>query len=222
MKDIYDLNTAAYDAVRENIEAGCTELAVYQVISEAFKRTAGQKVDFLCDIVSGERSTGVEGMPTDRVLVNGDTLIIDILPKYRGLYTDTTRTFFIGQPSEKQKMAYQTLLESLSCGEKQLKHGVSANDIYTKVKKQLDKKGYGIFFPHHAGHRVGEESFMMPDFLPGKFGTVGAGMIVTLEPGIYIPGQFGIRIENNYIIKKTKCTSLFKYPLEIEYFVLKG
>lgn len=222
MKNIFQLNIAAYEEIKSNIRGGSTELDVYREVSNAFNKTAGQKIDFLCDIISGERSERVEGEPTNRVLKNGDTLIVDILPRYKGIYSDTTRTFFIGKPSEKQRAVYEVLCSAIRFGEGLLKAGVSANDIYCGVKKIIDDSGYGAYFPHHAGHRVGEESLMEPDFVSGNTQTICEGMAVTLESGIYISNEFGIRVENNYLIEKNGCKALFDYPLNIEYFILEG
>ena len=221
MKSIWELNIAAYEAIRKNIRAGATEIDVYNTVSKAFDKLANRSVHFVCDIISGERGAGVEGQPTDSVLLEGDALIVDILPEYGGVYSDTTRTFFIGMPTEKHKNVYAALLEALRAGEREIREGQSADRLYTIVRDSIDRSGFRGLFPHHAGHRVGMECLMEPDFVEGNQGKLEAGMIVTLEPGIYIPGHFGIRLEDNYLVTETGYEKCYDYPLDIEYFILK-
>jgi Xaa-Pro aminopeptidase len=114
------------------------------------------------------------------------------------------------------------LLCALENGKQLLIEGVTAQAVHKAVMERISCKGLGHFFPHHAGHRIGQESLMKPDFIEGNTQTLEAGMYVTLEPGIYLPNEFGIRVENNYLITKTGCELLFDYPLNIDYFTLKG
>ena len=100
-----------------------------------------------------------------------------------------------------------------------LRPGVPACKIYEKMQGVLAKYGYSC--PHHAGHAVGPEKLLEPRLIPQCDTQLEKDMLIALEPGVYVPGCFGIRIENNYRITQTGCEELFQYPLDIEYFILR-
>ena len=215
-----ECNRCAYERIRTTAAAGMTEQAVWEEILSAWEEAAGEPVrEHVYDLVSGERAAQIGGPATDRVLQKGDCLIADLLPKYRDGWCDTTRTFFIGEPDEEVRKAYGVLLEAIRVGEACLKPGVTGGEIFAAVDAFLKEKGYpGL--PHHAGHAVGKTEQDDPDFLAGVDQPLCAGMVVTLEPGIYLEGKNGLRVENNYLITETGAENLFSYPEELEYFII--
>lgn len=213
------LNRAAFDSVRQNIKIGMTELEILSIIQDAWFQASCVAFPFSGDIVSGERSADVEGEPTERKLQQGETLILDLQPGFDHCYADTTRTFFVGEPSEEIRQAYSAVVDALKQMEKLLRPGVPACKIYEKMQEVLAQ--YGFSCPHHAGHAVGYEKMLEPRLVPQCNTKLEEDMLVALEPGVYIPGRFGIRIENNYCITQTGCDEQFRYPLDIEYFILR-
>lgn len=213
IKKILDLNRLAYDTVRQNCRAGMTEADIKNLIASNCKCD-----EFTGDFVAGIRSGAIEGDATDYVLKKGDCLILDLQFCLDGIWTDTTRTFFIGEPSSKQLLAYNAVLLAKSVAEKTLKAGTSACGIHRAMSSGFGK--YQKYFPHHAGHRFGEQPFMQPQFLPENTGVLEAGMTVTLEPGIYFENNFGIRVEDNYLITENGFLNLFDYTTKIKDFVL--
>lgn len=211
------LNSAAFDAVRESICAGQTENDVKALIRNVWDEKAGRCVPYSGDIVSGSRSAGIDGDAAGRTLQRGDALILDLQPGFDCLFCDTTRTFFIGEIPGDAKKAYDAVSYALGETEKALRAGVCACEIYERMQEALREKGFTC--PHHAGHAVGEEKLMEPEFLPGRTEKLTAGMIVAIEPGIYTE-NFGIRIENNYLITEDGSENLFDYPLDAEYFII--
>ncbi|MBR2453088.1 MAG: aminopeptidase P family protein [Clostridia bacterium] len=213
IKKILDLNRLAYDSVRQNFRIGMTEKDIKNLIA------ANCKCDeFAGDFVAGIRSGAIEGDATDYVLKKGDCLILDLQFCLDGIWTDTTRTFFIGEPSQEQLLAYNAVLQAKSEAEKTLKNGTSAFDIHGAMVSGFGE--YQRYFPHHAGHRFGEQPFMQPQFLPENTNVLETGMTVTLEPGIYFENNFGIRVEDNYLITENGFLNLFNYTTKIEDFVL--
>ena len=213
------LNCIAFEAVRRNAVWGITEIQVQKIIQDAWFQASCVEFPFSGDVVSGERSGDIDGAATERKLQRGDVLILDLQPGYDDCYADTTRTFFVGEPSAEVRQAYTAVLDALRQMEMLLRPGVPACKIHEKMQEVLAKHGYSC--PHHAGHAVGREKLLEPRLIPQRDTQLEEGMLIALEPGVYVPGCFGIRIENNYRITQTGYDALFQYPLDIEYFILR-
>jgi Xaa-Pro aminopeptidase len=219
VKKALSLNAEAYEAVRTALREGITEQDLLAHIVDAYTRGAGHAVQYVYDLLSGERCGGISGTATDRVLKKGDCLIADLLPCYEGSWCDTTRTFFLGPPSGELRKTYEAVLEAVRQGEKLLRPGAVAGDIYRQVSDCLVRSGYPKLV-HHAGHAVGSRELEEPDFTENAAGVLQPGMVVTLEPGVYREGRNGIRVENNYLITRDGYEPLFEYPEDINYFII--
>jgi Xaa-Pro aminopeptidase len=125
----------------------------------------------------------------------------------------------MGPPSGELVKTYETVLGALREGEKTLRPGAVAGDIYKRVSDHLAAAGYSPLV-HHAGHVVGDKELEEPDFTENAPGVLLAGMVVTLEPGVYREGQNGIRVENNYLITQDGYEPLFEYPEDINHFTI--
>ena len=213
-----EMNRKAFDRIRQVIGIGSTERDVLREIRAVWDQAAGRPVPFSGDIVSGERSGAIEGEAGDRILRRGDVMIVDTQPGYDGCYADTTRTFFVGEITPEAHRAYSAVRDAMAQMEKVLRPGTPACRIHAVMQETLGRYGYAC--PHHAGHAVGAEKLLEPRFVPECDDTLTEGMLVTLEPGIYAEGLFGVRIENNYRITKDGCEELFRYPLDEELFVI--
>lgn len=195
-----------------------TEAEIKKYILKTYKEKLGT-YSFKGDIIAGYRSSIGEGDATDNVIQKGDSIILDLLPRKDGVCCDVTRTFFVGNPSNEQIKVYNTVKNALEKTEKILKVGIKACEIYEYMKEQL--KPYEATFFHHAGHLIGYRRLMQPQFLPDKNDKLKVGDIVTLEPGVYIKGKFGVRLENDYLITENGYKKLFDYPLDIEKFIIE-
>jgi len=213
VKEALAYNKKAYDAVRWGFRRGMSEKDVKELIASACPN-----VLFAGDIVGGVRSGEMEGEATDYILGDGDTLILDLQFQYGGVWTDTTRTFFIGMPDEEKRKVYKIVCRAKKVGEAVLKEGACACEVYNAVKNALSP--YEEMFPHHAGHLFGTEPLLQPQLLPDKAGVLKTGDLVTLEPGLYLEGRFGIRVEDNYVITQNGCVNLFDDTIDLEDFVL--
>lgn len=210
-----EFNALAYESVKNSFKRGMSEKDIKDLILSVCSACE----DFSGDIVAGVRTAEIEGDATDYVLKDGDALILDLQFKYQGVWTDTTRTFFIGAPAPEVIKAYELCLSAKKSGENALKNGVCAKEIYAVVRNAFEP--FEENFPHHAGHLFGVERVMQPQFLPERNETISVNDFVTLEPGIYFKDKFGIRVEDNYIVEENGAQNLFLYPLNIEYFVIK-
>jgi hypothetical protein len=192
---------AGHAEARKIVRPGMTELDVYLGVSTACQRTAGRAAVVYGDfaVSPGPERTG--GPPTDRVLEPGDMMIVDfsvVLGGYRG---DFTNTIVVGgSPKADQRQLYDLCMAALAAGECELRAGRPCLTVYGAVNDVFDREGMAKYFPHHAGHGLGLTHPEAPYIVRAAKETLLAGDVVTLEPGLYVPGVGGIRIERNYLI----------------------
>jgi Xaa-Pro aminopeptidase len=209
-----------FQKIKSRFQPGMTEENIHQIISEEFYLAAKKKILFTSDILSGERTAEISGEATEKVIENGDAVILDIQPFVNGYSADITRTFIVGEPSSEFITRYQWIEKCLSVGEEMLKPGILACDIYNAVEQHLNSY-VGVSFPHHAGHGIGRESFELPHFISNCSMPLEEGMIVTLEPGLY-DKHYGIRLENNYLINANGFKKLGNIETGIEFYIIKA
>lgn len=205
----------AFAAVERTIRTNSRELDVYATCLAAIAEQAGGPAILDGDFVSGERSAGIGGPPTDRVLREGDQLIVDIYPRLGAYWADVTRTFVLGEPTRAQMERHAVLEEALRAGEKAIAPGVPTRELYETVRAALARAGLAEHFPHHAGHSVGLTPSEGPRIIPGSQDRLQAGMVITLEPGVYLPGEGGMRLEDNFLVTEEGAISLSLYPRKL-------
>ncbi len=215
------LNAAVFRNLSRSIRPGMTELDVYHRILTVLAEETGEPAEIRYDILSGERTAGVAGGPTRRVLREGEPLIVDLLVRYGGYWSDTTRTFFAGDPTPEQLAVHTAVRRALRAGEEALRCCRTAGEVDRAVKESLAVDGYPGRMEHHSGHGLGYEPYGAPYFVRTSSEALEPGMVVTLEPGAYFSGRFGIRLENAYLLEKEGVRPLFDFPEEPEAFILK-
>jgi Xaa-Pro aminopeptidase len=192
---------AGHAWARANVLPGMTELDVYCGVNTACIQTANQAVVVYGDFAVSPGPQRKGGPPTDRVLAAGDMLILDYSVVIGGYRSDFTNTLVIGkQPSVDQQQLYQWCKDAMAAGESRLRAGGKCLDVYVAVRGVFEKAGVAEHFPHHAGHGLGLTHPEAPYLVRHATETLLAGDVVTLEPGLYIAGNGGIRIEHNYLI----------------------
>jgi Xaa-Pro aminopeptidase len=164
------------------------------------------------DLGGGVRASNPDAKPTLERLALGDALMVDIYSGVGGYFADTTRNFVVGEPSGEQKAIHAILEEALAAGEGALRPGMRACDVDAVVRGVIGEAGYASSFPHHSGHAYGLFQQERPFLIPAEIMPLEAGMIVTLEPGIYIEGWGGMRLEGNYLITDSGFRRLDRYP----------
>ena len=216
-----EANRAAYEALRAKLCAGMTEEDAFGIVREAVDAVCGaESHEFIGDFVGGARSGAIEGPATGYAFRRGDAFILDLSVRRGETWSDTCRTFFFGEPSERQREAYETVLECQKLGEGVVRAGVRCEDVKREVEAFLVSRGLGGRMPHHVGHAVGPKPYMKPAFELGDTSLLEEGVVCTLEPGLYFGGEFGIRVENDYLVGANGLANLFEYPGEMEYFTL--
>ena len=216
-----EANRAAYEAVRRGLRVGMTELEAYALVCEAVDRACrGEEHEFIGDFVGGARAGSVEGPPTDYAFKAGDVFILDLSVRRGGTWSDTCRTFFLGEPTQRQRDAYAAVLAAMDAGARAARAGVVASSVRPPMVAELAARGFAGLMPHHGGHMVGPAPYMKPAFEDGCEGRVEAGDVCTLEPGVYVDGEWGMRVENDYLVTAGGLENLFDYPRELGYFVI--
>src|SRR2546430_2627883 len=156
------------------------------------------------------------GPPTGRVLAAGDMFILDYSVVIGGYRSDFTNTLVIGaEPNADQKRLYDLCVAAMAAGEKELKAGAACLTVYQAVRGAFEKAGMADHFPHHAGHGLGLTHPEAPYLVRHATEALLAGDVVTLEPGLYVPGVGGIRIEHNYLITPTGYERLINHTIAL-------
>ena len=213
IRDNLKLCAVAYDAAREVIAPGFTEIDVYSAMCKAINNLTGTTTTFAGDFACGERGIKEGGAPTSRKLQSGDLYILDIFPAMDLYRADTTRTFCIGMPTDLQMQTWQVVMDAVRMGETMARPGISASTVYESIKLFLDAHASTEnSFWHHVGHGLGHRGHEAPRIIPGSTDIFEVGDVFTLEPGVYTSAlQGGIRLEDNYHMRSDGPEDLFNY-----------
>jgi Xaa-Pro aminopeptidase len=178
-----------------------TELDVYEGVFTACASTAGNPAIVYGDFAVSPGSSRRGGPPTSRVLKNGDTFILDYSVILFGYRSDFTNTLVVGRkPTNEQQRIFDACVAAMAAGEANLRAGAECQVVYDVVRTTLAQSGLADYFPHHAGHGLGLCHPEAPFFVRQSTESLVEGDVVTLEPGVYLDGVGGVRIEHNYLI----------------------
>ncbi len=207
----------AMQAAVDACQPGVTETEVAWAAEEAFRRDGAEEVTFTL-IASGPNGAYPHHHSGSRPLQEGDAVIIDIGASLNGYQSDITRMVFLGEPPAEFLKAYQAVLEANEKGRAAVKPGVMAQEIDRMARSTLEAAGYGDYFIHRTGHGLGLEVHEPPWIMAGNEQILVEGMTFSVEPGVYIPGQFGIRIEDIVVVTETGVRTLtgFDHQLVIK------
>jgi Xaa-Pro aminopeptidase len=209
---------AGHAWARTHVRPGLTEVDVYCGVSSACIQAAGRAVIVYGDFAVSPGPVRRGGPPTSRVLEAGDMLILDFSVVIDGYRSDFTNTLVVGRPpTVDQQRLYDLCMAAMAAGEKELRAGVPCLAVYQAVRSVFEKAGVADHFPltHHAGHGLGLTHPDAPYLVHDATETLLAGDVVTLEPGLYVAGIGGIRIENNYLITPHGCERLSNHRIAL-------
>jgi Xaa-Pro aminopeptidase len=199
------IGDTVFGQICQEIQEGLSERYIANRITYLIKEGGSSRESFDTIAVAGENAALPHGQPSNNLLRRGDMLTLDFGGFYQGYAGDMTRTVVLGEASPKLRDIYQQVLEAQELGVSLVKTGVSCREIDRQVRESLKKYGLDIHFKHGTGHGVGLEIHESPRLSPLSDDTLEEGMVVTVEPGVYIPGWGGIRIEDTVIVKKGGC-----------------
>ena len=165
-------------------------------------------------IAAGPNGSLPHAQVTDRKFKRGDMVVVDLTLRYKGYVSDATRTFGLGSVSAEAKKIYEIVRQSQAAGLKAVKPNASCKSVDDACRQVIEKKKYGKYFIHSTGHGIGLEVHELPNLGPSSKAILSKNMAVTVEPGIYIPRKFGIRIEDSVIVGN-KVEVLHKFTKEL-------
>lgn len=175
---------------------GMTEAEIALELDFTLRRLGACALAFPSIIASGENGASPHSLPGSKRIVKGDMIVMDFGAKYDDYCSDMTRTVCVGEPSKHQREVFDVVLTAQTAAEKALSRGAIASDIHTIAAKIIENAGYGAYFGHGLGHGVGIDIHELPILNPFSDIMLESGSIVTVEPGIYLPREFGVRIED--------------------------
>ncbi len=192
------------------IKAGKTEKDTKTQLDYFMLKNGADALSFDTIAVSGARSSMPHGTPSDKKIENGDFITFDFGAVVNGYHSDMTRTVAVGFATDEMHKVYDTVLSAQKASLAVLKDGISCADADKAARDIISNAGYGEFFGHGTGHGVGIEIHEAPNLSPKSKAVLKAGNTVTVEPGIYLPGKFGVRIEDMAYITESGCENLTK------------
>ncbi len=197
------------------IKPGVTEKEIALELDFYMLSHGAEALSFETIAVTGAKTSMPHGVPDNTVVKSGDFITMDFGAVYEGYHSDMTRTVAVGTVSEKQKDIYNIVLNAQETALSVLKSGLSCADADKTARDIIASAGYGEFFGHGTGHGVGIEIHEAPNLSPRSEAILKPGNIVTVEPGIYIPGEFGVRIEDMALITENGYENLTHTPKEL-------
>lgn len=209
--EIVDIGVAA---ARASVRPGASEKQVAAQIERAMLDAGADSVPFNI-VLAGPNAALPHGVPSDRRIMEGDLVICDIGASYKGYFADITRTIPAGRPSEELMRAYDAVYRANEAGRKAARPGMECGDLDAACRKVIEDAGFGELFIHRTGHGLGLEVHEEPYIVGGSIRKLLPGMVFTIEPGIYIPGVGGVRIEDDAVITETGADILTKQPREL-------
>lgn len=206
------IGDAAFNAILNFLKPGLTELEVAAQLEYEMKRHGAEGFSFDSIIASGLHSSMPHAIPDDKKLESGDFVTMDFGCLYKGYCSDMTRTVVIGKANDKQKEIYDIVLKAQEAALGIIKAGLKGCEVDKVARDVITEAGYGNCFGHGLGHSVGLFIHEEPRLSPADQTVLQVNMIETVEPGIYVPGFGGVRIEDMVVVTKDGCENLTHSP----------
>ena len=212
MRKAQEITDKAFTDVLSRIKVGMTELELQAELIYCLYKNGGQGLSFDPIVVSGPNTSLPHGVAGERKIQEGDFVTMDFGVLYGGYCSDMTRTVAVGYATEEMKKVYETVAAAQLAGIAATKAGVIGKEIDGAARKVITDAGYGEYFGHGYGHSLGLEIHEAPNPNPGNSNPMPLGAVCSAEPGIYLPGKFGVRIEDVTIVGENGVEIITKSP----------
>ncbi|MBM7648829.1 Xaa-Pro dipeptidase [Bacillus ectoiniformans] len=201
------------NAIRE----GISELEVLAAIEFEMKKQGISEMSFSTMVLTGKNAASPHGVPGATKIQKGDLVLFDLGVVYEGYCSDITRTVAFGDIDDKQREIYETVLKAEEAAIAAVRPGVTAKELDLIARQTIADAGYGDYFPHRLGHGLGASVHEYPSITETNELKLEEGMVFTIEPGIYVPGVAGVRIEDDLYVTKQGAESLTAFPKKLTF-----
>ncbi len=215
MRRAQAITDQTFQEILNDLRPGVTEREIAARITCCQMRLGARCNSFDPIVVSGPKGSLPHGIPGERTLRGGEFVTMDFGCMVEGYCSDMTRTVALGQPTEEMERVYQTVLEAQRAGIAAARAGLRGCDVDAAGRAVIEAAGYGPYFGHSFGHSLGLEIHESPNFSPSCEDIIPAGAVLSAEPGIYLPGRFGVRIEDVICLTEDGCEDITGAPKEL-------
>lgn len=215
LRNAFTISDKVFTRVLGIIKPGITERELSAEISYLHKRYGAENDSFDVIVASGARGSLPHGTASDKPLRNREFITLDFGCLYNGYHSDMTRTVCLGSPTAEMRKVYRIVADAQQRGCDAVRAGIEARKVDGVSRRMIANAGYGKFFGHSLGHGVGLDIHELPRVAPKSADVLKEGNVITIEPGIYLPGRFGIRIEDTVIVRTAGCDLLTGSPKEL-------
>lgn len=206
------LAATAFEEIVPLLRPGLAEREIALALEFAMRRLGGDEKSFELIVASGERGALPHGAASGRLLCAGEFVTIDFGLRLHGYCSDETVTLALGEIDAESERVYATVYQAQQCALAAIRPGVPLKEIDALARNVIAAAGYGQFFGHGLGHGVGLEVHEYPTLSPRSVDTAQVGMVFTVEPGIYLPGKGGVRLEDMVVVTPEGCRKLTRIP----------
>lgn len=215
MQTAQEIAERAFADILQEIRPGTTEKEIAARLQYLMLHYGASDMSFDPIVASGPNGSQPHAVPTEREIQSGEFVTMDFGCIYGGYCSDMTRTVAVGRVSEEMRAVYQAVLSAQAAGIAAARAGVTGKSVDAAAREVLQAAGYGEFFTHSFGHGVGVDIHEQPNLSAGNGERLPAGAAVSAEPGVYLPGRFGVRIEDVLLLTETGNRNLTKAPKEL-------
>jgi Xaa-Pro aminopeptidase len=215
MRKAAELSSSGMKVAYETLAAGWKEKDMAAEIEYSMRKRGSDGTSFETIVASGASSAYPHGGCSDRRIREGDLVVVDLGAKYKFYCSDMTRTLVAGRPTEKQSKLYRIVQEAYEKAFATIKPGAKGSDVDGAARETIEKTGYGEYFVHSLGHGVGLEVHEPPSLSINSKDILAAGNVVTDEPGIYLTGHGGFRVEDTVLVTKKGAEKLTEAPYQL-------
>lgn len=208
-------NDAAMGRFRELVREGITEAEVAAQLEGIYRDLGAQGHSFAPIVSFGANAADPHHEPDGARLAKGDVVLFDVGCRKDEYCSDMTRTFFFGEPDDERRRVYEAVRQANEAGKAAVRPGARFCDIDAAARKVIEDAGFGPYFTHRLGHQIGLDVHEPGDVSSANEAQVQPGMCFSIEPGIYLPGRFGVRIEDLVIVTDDGCEVLNSYPRDL-------
>ncbi|MEN3043120.1 MAG: Xaa-Pro peptidase family protein [Fervidobacterium sp.] len=215
IKVAVEIAESAFKRMLEIVKPGMKEYELSAFLEYQMRLLGAEDVAFESIVASGYRGALPHGKATDKIIEKGEPVVVDWGARYQGYNSDLTRVFCIGEVPEKIKEVYKIVYDAQQKALEIIKAGVTGKEVDSVARNHINELGYGEFFGHGLGHGIGLEVHENPSLSYRYDKPLETGHVVTVEPGIYLEGEFGIRIEENVVVRENGCQILTTLTREL-------